>query len=75
MFIKSISFYFFVLLLHNLFIYLLVDRHLGPVQLWAVTSKAAVHALYMSFYGLGFSFLSGGYLELEWQGGRVGLCF
>ena len=39
MFIKSISFYFFVLLLHNLFIYLLVDRHLGPVQLWAVTQE------------------------------------
>ena len=74
-FIKSISFYFFLLLLHNLFIYFLVDRHLGPVQLWAITSKAALRALYLSFYGLGLSFLLGGYLELEWQDGGVGLCF
>ena len=60
---------------HNVFTHLPTEGQLGCVQLGAVTSKAAVHALYMSFYGLGLSFLSGGYLELEWQGGRVGLCF
>lgn len=56
------------------FIISLVNGHLGCFQVWAIKHQSAIGLLCTSFYvDIGFSFLLGKYLGVEWLGHTVGV--